>query len=468
MKRACVTIFFLMGSGLCVAQDALSLLRGKQLYRGVVSFSTAPTIQNVAMPANVTACASCHGLSGQGGREAGTVSPPIHANALLLPRLGGSAFNSLREALKGLDQGLGRLHAHGRTTLAPNMPRYRFSNQELEDLSAYVAVIGTRSDNPVGVSENRIRVAAMLPVQGAMQLAGREVEAGLRSEIRTINDRGGIYGRYLDLLVQPLHGQSAVVYRQALAELSQKDVYAVVGAWQPPYDAALPNAIPMVGSLGFAATQAQSRVQVFLLPSLQDQLNDLFRHVEEQCGTVGDPLVVVHNDHTAVNEALTHTNFLQRSDAKIIKEKSGNLLQVDAGSYAAQRLVSLGVSVSAAKPSMAKPICLAQLAALSGMPPNGIAIADKQLTLLPVPQSLTQTGDTPFWTLMGSMAARLLGDALSRSGRQLDEQSLQRTFESVDKFDLASDVSVGYSKKTVPGLRSTLMTSGGSYVSYSN
>jgi hypothetical protein len=143
-------------------------------------------------------------------------------------------------------------------------------------------------------------------------------------------------------------------------------------------------------------------------------------------------------------------------------------LQVDAGSYAAQRLVSLGVSVSAAKPSMAKPICLAQLAALSGMPPNGIVIADKQLTLLPVPKSLTQTGDTPFWTLMGSMAARLLGDALSRSGRQIDEQSLQRTFESVDKFDLASDVSVGYSKKTVPGLRSTLMTSGGSYVSYSN
>lgn len=469
MKRACILLFFLLGAaGQCVAQDVFSVLRGKQLYRGGVAFSDIPTIQNVAMPANVTACASCHGLSGQGGREAGTVSPPVHANALLLPRAGGRAFNSLHEALAGLEQGRGREQAHGRNALAANMPRYRFSNQELLDLAAYIAVIGTPNDNPAGVSEKQIRVAAILPAQGVMQLAGQEVEAGLRSEIQAINARGGIYGRHLDLLVFPLQWQSAAVYRQALAELSQKDIYAVVGAWQPPYDAAQPSTVPMVGSLGFAATQVQSRAQHFLLPSLQDQINQLLGHVEDQCGPVGSPLTIFHNDHAAVNEALARSNLLQRTDAKVFKAKTDNPMQVDAGSYAVQRLVSLGVPVGAAKPSQTKPLCLAQLAALSGMPPQGTEIADKQLTLLPVPQSFTQSGSTPFWTLMGTMAVRLLGDALSRSGRQLDEQSLQRIFESVDKFDLTPDVSVSYSKKAVPGLRSTLMTSGGSYVSYSN
>jgi mono/diheme cytochrome c family protein len=467
MKHLCIAIVCAMGLGLCAAQDLSSLQRGKLLYRGSASLAQAPTVHNVAMPANVTACASCHGLSGQGGQEAGTVAPPITARALLLPRAGGKAYDSVLDALTGLAIGQGRMQAHGSATLAANMPRYALTAQELQDLAVYIQVLGTQQDDPAGISAQRIRVAALLPVNGAMQLAGQEVEAGLRSEIQAINARGGIYGRSLELLVQPLRGPSAADYRQAMEELVQQNVYALVGAWQPPYDADKPSPLPMVASLGFAATQAQARAQHFLLPSLQDQINDLLHHVAAECSSAHGPLTVVHNDHAAVIEALTQTKLAQRSDVKLVKVGAGASAQTAVGTVAL-RIVSLGVPMPIINPAQTKPVCTAQLAALSGIPQTGASVADKQLTLLPIPSSLTQQGDAPFWTRMGRIAVQLLGDALSRSGRQLDEQSLQRVFDSVDKFELATDISVGYSKKTVPGLRSTLMTSGGSYVSYSN
>lgn len=467
MKLVCVAIVCAMGLGLCAAQDLSSLQRGKLLYRGSAALAQAPTVHNVAMPANVTACASCHGLSGQGGQEAGTVAPSITARALLLPRAGGKAYDSVHEALTRLAIGQGRMQQHGSATLAANMPRYALTAQELQDLTAYIEVLGTQQDNPAGVSAQRIRVAALLPVDSAMQLAGQEVEAGLRTEIQAINARGGIYGRSLELIVQPLRGPSAAAYREAMAELAQKDVYALVAAWQPPYDADKPLALPMVGSLGFAATQAQARAQHFLLPSLQDQINDLVRYVDAECSAKNGPLTLLHNGHAAVIEALAQTPVQQRDDIKLVKVSADASAQVLAG-MTAQRIVSLGVPMPAVNLSQVKPACTAQLAALSGIPQAGATTADKQLTLLPIPPSLTQTTDTPFWTSMGRFAAQLLADALGRSGRQLDEQSLQRVFDSVDKFELTADITVSYSKKTVPGLRSTLMTSGGSYVSYSN
>ncbi len=467
MKRICCAIVCALSLGLCCAQDLSSLQRGKLLYRGSTSLAQAPTVHNVAMPANVTACASCHGLSGQGGQEAGTVAPPITARALLLPRAGGKAYNTVREALTGLTIGQGRMQEHGRATLVANMPRYTLTAQELQDLTAYIQVLGTQQDDPAGISAQRIRVATLLPVDGAMQLAAQEVEAGLRSEIQVINARGGIYGRSLELWVQPLHGTSDADYRQAIAELAQKDVYALVGAWQPPYDADKPSPLPMVASLGFAATQAQARAQHFLLPSLQDQINDLVHHLETECSTKNSPLALLHNGHAAVMEALAQTKLQQRSDVKLVNVNAGAMEQTAADTVN-QRIILLGVPIPSTNPRQTKPVCTAQLAALSGMPQAGASVADKQLTLLPIPPSLMQAGDTPFWTRMGSLAAQLLGDTLSRSGRQLDEQSLQRIFDSVDKFQLGFDISVSYSKKTVPGLRSTLMTSGGSYVSYSN
>jgi mono/diheme cytochrome c family protein len=466
MKHWAVATLCAMGMGLCLAQDMQAIQRGKLLYRGNATLNQVATVQNVAMPANVTACASCHGLSGQGGQEAGTVAPAITARALQLPRAGGKGYGSVHEALAGLAKGAGRLQTQGRTVLAANMPRYPLTAQEIQDLQAYIQVLGTQQDDPAGISPQRIRVAALLPADGPMQLAGQEVLAGLRSEVQAINLRGGIYGRSLELLVQPLHGQSAAAYRDAMAALAHQDVYALVGAWQPPFDADKPSAIPMVASLGFAATQAQARAQHFLLPSLQDQINDLLRHVESECGTANSPLLVVHNGHAAVQEALAQTPLPQRVDVKVVQSNQGGGV-IEQGGGAAQRIVLLGVSLANPGPAQTQRSCTAQLAALSGMP-IASAATDKQLTLLPVPQSLMQTGGAPFWTRMGQLAVQLLGDSLSRSGRQLDEQSLQRVFNSVDKFELPTDISVGFSKKTIPGLRSTLMMSGGSYVSYSN
>jgi Cytochrome c/Periplasmic binding protein len=450
----------------CVAQEMSSAQRGKRLYRGEAMLDQTPTMQGVALTAGGISCAGCHGLSGQGGQEGGTATPPISAQALLLPRAGSKAYDTVHEALQGLARSEGRMHGPQRRKLAIGMPQYQLTAQEIQDLRAYLDVIGKAQDAVPGVSEKSILVGTLLPRAGAMQLAGQELEAGLRNQLNAVNAHGGIYGRSLELVVQPLGDDSLTTYRDAIATLAQSNVYAVVGAWQPPYETATSNAIPMVASIGFASTQAQARAQRFLLPSLQDQINALERHMQSECGFASEPIAVMHNGHASVTQALAHTSFSTLDKVSMVNATM-QALASDKKNQLLRRVMSLGVSRASLQ--MIDPVaCWAELAALSGLPNEHALPGRKHLTLLPVPPSLTRTGDEPYWTRMGRIAAQLLVDALSRAGRRLDEQSLQRVFDSVDQFQLAADITLGYTKKVIPGLSSTLMTSGGSHVSSSN
>jgi hypothetical protein len=225
--------------------------------------------------------------------------------------------------------------------------------------------------------------------------------------------------------------------------------------------------VPFVASLGFAATQMQARTQHYLMPSLQDQIKELLKHTASECGSTLNDLLLLHNGHAVAVDALAQNDFQSQSDVRITK--------VDVGSHAEsfvdpmiKRVVTLGVPIDQLVQLKPQVRCTAQLAALSGLPKALDKSSAKQLTLLPMPQSLTQTGEVPFWSSMGHIAVKLLADALSRAGRQLDEQSLQRVFETVDKFDLSPDIQIGFARNTVPGFRSSLMMIGGSYASIPN
>jgi Cytochrome c len=465
-SRLLVYMLFASG-GICAAQDLNSIQQGKNIYRGLSKLAQIPTIQNVAMPSNITACSSCHGLSGQGKKEAGIVVPSITLKALLLPSAGGKAFSSVQEALVGLSTGTGRQNANRPIELSANMPRYQFTPQELLELAAYISVLGTQQDDPAGVSSNAIRVGTILPTEKVIKLVGKEIETGLQSEINAINLRGGIYGRKIELVIQPLNGMSKVDYIEGLKILSAKEIFALVGTWQPPFQMETIANVPLIASLGFAATQVQARTQHYLMPSLQDQLKELLKHTASECGSTPNELLLLHNGHAPTVEALAQIDFQSQTDIRIVK--------VDVDSHAEsfvdpkiRRVVALGVPIDKLTQFKPQVRCTAQLAALSGLPIEHDKGSVKQLTLLPIPQSLAQTNEVPFWSTMGHIAVKLLADSLSRSGRQLDEQSLQLVFETVDKFDLSPEIQIGYARHTVPGFRSSLMMSGGSYASIPN
>lgn len=450
--------------GICAAQDIKSVQHGKNIYRGLTVLTQSPTIQNVVMPANITACSSCHGISGQGKQEAGVVVPPITSKALLLPRSGGQAYLSIQDALSGLSHGGGRQHRQGRFELAANMPRYTFTPEEILDLTSYLAVLGTQNDDPPGVSANTIRIGTILPVENVIKKVGNEIEIGLKHEINSVNKRGGIFGRKIELLVQPLYGVSKADYTNALKSMSKMDIFALVGVWQPPLQFERQSELPLVGSLGLAATQLQARTQYFLMPSLEDQIKELLQLIAKECGSAPNELILLHNEHSATADAMLKIQFPEQSGTSVVQVDTASKVEIFIDPKF-KKLVTLGVPIDNVKTFKNQMICVGQLATLSGLPVELEKASAKQLTLLPLPQSLTQTLDKPFWSTLGQLAVKLLADALSRSGRQLDDQSLQRVFETVDKFDLGSDIQIGFSRASTPGFRSFLMTNGGFHAS---
>jgi hypothetical protein len=89
-----------------------------------------------------------------------------------------------------LQRAMGEGRGSNGQSLHPLMPRYRFDAATLDDLQAYLAVIG--SDTP-GLSESAVRIGVMLPPT----VYGAAVQAGLSEAF----DQVVVYGRRLQLVV---------------------------------------------------------------------------------------------------------------------------------------------------------------------------------------------------------------------------------------------------------------------------
>jgi hypothetical protein len=144
---------------------------GRSLYHGLASAGQA--------------CASCHGLSGEGGSEGGTAIPSIQGLFAETQPYRDPA--TLCRALT-----LGRT-AGGRP-LARSMPRYALDPDQCRSLWRYLAYRG--SSLPPGIDAGKI-VVRMLPTPATpSQRRWRDVLASRFSEI---NRGGGLYGRRIVL-----------------------------------------------------------------------------------------------------------------------------------------------------------------------------------------------------------------------------------------------------------------------------
>ncbi len=160
---------------------------GRNIYHGLASAGQA--------------CASCHGLSGEGGSEGGTAIPPIRDMfAETQP------YREPAALCRALTSGLG---ADGRA-LARSMPRYALGPDQCRSLWRYLASRG--SSLPPGIDAERI-VVRMQPVPATpSQRRWRDV---LASQFAEINRGGGLYGRRIVLEEGP--GPSAFLISLAPA-----------------------------------------------------------------------------------------------------------------------------------------------------------------------------------------------------------------------------------------------------------
>jgi ABC-type branched-subunit amino acid transport system substrate-binding protein len=173
-------------------------------------------------------CGNCHGRDGVGKAEGGIVPAtitweeltkeyePTHPSGRQRP-----AYDepSLRRAITmGWDPAGRRLDGA--------MPRYLFTREDLDDLVAYLKELGKDSDP--GITDQRLVVGTILAPASSLGGMNRAVKAVLVAYFGEVNDRGGIYGRRVELrfLEAPASAEGRAPASRRL--LMPQEVFALV------------------------------------------------------------------------------------------------------------------------------------------------------------------------------------------------------------------------------------------------
>lgn len=183
--------------------------RGRSLFQRGQSVRGEPLLgllapERVELSGEVAACARCHGPAGRGSREGGVEVPDITPGALGhgRTRAVGDVEDRGRPAytretlLRAITEGVS---ASGRE-LSVAMPRYVLDTAAREELLAYLARLGEHPDP--GVSATTLTVGAALPLSGRRAALGHEVAAVLRAVFADVNAGGGLFRRKLELRVE--------------------------------------------------------------------------------------------------------------------------------------------------------------------------------------------------------------------------------------------------------------------------
>lgn len=203
----------------------------------------------IERPSTAFACINCHGVDGRGGREGGVDVPAITWRYLKAPGTNRTAYDSrsFKRALeKGIDPDGRILHA--------TMPRYRMDQETVQNLVAYLEVVGRQET--AGVSANTIRLATVIPGDGRFLDAATAAADVMQTIMASANQAGGVYGRSIEFDVlsdQPPYPDK---------------LFALVGRMT-----SLTKSIPPLDLFPLNQDQgAEGReVKFELLPSLEDQ-----------------------------------------------------------------------------------------------------------------------------------------------------------------------------------------------------
>lgn len=275
---ACAALLLVAGAADAVEPprppgDAQQLELGRRLFhegrnaqgepvRALLGVSAAP------LAGQAVACGNCHGADGRGRPESGVLPPDITWDELSKPyghrhpsgrRHGPFDERSFARALtEGIDPSGGRIDAA--------MPRYALSASEIAALTIYLKALARERDP--GVSDAELRLGTVLPDDGPAGEVGRAIRAMLRAYIGDLNERGGVHGRRLELVV-------AGDLEQAAQRFREKPVFALVSPYAVSAEARLlqfaaERGLGSIGPFTLAATPDASLQTFFLLPGEAD------------------------------------------------------------------------------------------------------------------------------------------------------------------------------------------------------
>src|SRR6185295_17466293 len=236
--------------------------------------------EGAIVSASALPCASCHGRDGKGRTEGGVSPSNITWDALTKPSGGTSpggrshpAYDE-RSAKKAIALGIDPAG----NALNPTMPRYRMSQTDMADLLAYLKRIG--NEPAPGVTASAVRIGTIQ--QGGNGTATRAL---LEAAFAEVNDRGGLFGRKLELSTFVLAPGTADRRAAVAGFLDREPLFALVapalsggaGSDADLADLLAEREIPAVGALSLRPPGNASfgREVFYQLSSLEDQARAL-------------------------------------------------------------------------------------------------------------------------------------------------------------------------------------------------
>lgn len=261
--------------------------RGKQIYLkgegGEGEITAMLGTSDLELPASSFSCSNCHGLRGEGTREGGLQPPAINWAALTAPAnspLSGRKRPAYTEATlaraisEGIDPLGNRLH--------PGMPHYKMSASQMADLVAYLKKIGLESDAETGVSDDKVKIGAALPVTGPLAELGQDIKAAMAAYFNEVNSQGGVYGRRVELVTEDSRGEAQGTEEAMRRLIESAGVFALVGSYEPK-ESRLANEflrkseVPLIGpvTLSPGTGSVPNPFIFYLLPSFNDQARSL-------------------------------------------------------------------------------------------------------------------------------------------------------------------------------------------------
>jgi Periplasmic binding protein/Cytochrome c len=229
MKKSTIILAAILSFQVYAYSEAGTATEGKALFRGDKPFAAGGGATNKGLPPAFASCGNCHGMQGNGTREGDAIAPSIHFADLVNPAGKKPGYTGDGAISDAISFGIGR----DAKPLAPLMPRYTLSADELQSLQAYLKIVGTTADPTRGVTTDEIRLGTLLPLTGPMRKAGISARDGMNAVFSAANQQGDVHGRRIVLVVSD-NAASPDAAAKALAKLN---IYAIVGGLWPPESA---------------------------------------------------------------------------------------------------------------------------------------------------------------------------------------------------------------------------------------
>lgn len=379
-------------------QRAPSAEAGRQIYTSGSETITASMGGSTELSSTMLPCANCHGADGRGGAEGGVVASNIRWLELTKPYRAATpngrrrpAYDeqTLRRAIvDGVDSAGNALHAA--------MPRYAMSAEELNDLAAYLKVLG--AEEAPGVSDGEVRVGTIVPERGA------EMANVLQAYF---DETGAIHGRRIN--VEVMNG----------LDLANPPFALVGGVTNARVEEAVERAgIPLVLPVSLWGDADGNRQRFYLSAGIEEQIRALLEVTKPQT------LKIVTRDEALLNVA---KRVAAELDVVITDGGDAAVLVLDPSA----RIEGKGLLLFAG----------------NLLPPDFFQYGDRvRVALTATPGDLTSAGVAEYRafaarnSISGThfatyAAAQAFVHALKESGRELTRESLRQALEGLYEFE---------------------------------